>query len=193
MAKTKRKSLKASRAISRGAKGSSEFEASNRPVMFRPERAKYVRKTDRPKGCVFCAAAKAGVGAERLVLYKDARVMVIMNKYPYNSGHLLILPVRHEGDFLKLKDKELADLQMLLRRCIQAVSDEYDPAGFNVGLNLGAAAGAGIPEHLHYHLVPRWRGDTNFFPVLANTKVVVETLEQTFARLLPYFKDSSAD
>ncbi|HVK61982.1 MAG TPA: HIT domain-containing protein [Bdellovibrionales bacterium] len=158
-----------------------------RAVLFKPDRLKYVHKIDRPNGCVFCAAKERGLGSESLLLYRDAHAMVVMNKYPYNSGHLLVLPTRHCGDLLALDETELNAVTATVRRAVAALSEEYKPAGFNVGLNLGSAAGAGIPEHLHYHVVPRWNGDTNFFPLIAETKVVVETLEQTFDRLLPYF------
>lgn len=158
-----------------------------RQVFFRPERLKYVRKQIVVKGCVFCEAVKKGVSKESLVLYADDTVMVILNKYPYNTGHILVLPRRHEGELPKLTKDEVQAVFDMVQRCVKVVGDEYKPAGFNVGLNLGAAAGAGIPEHLHTHVIPRWSGDTNFFPLIAQTKVVVETLEQTFERLLPYF------
>ncbi len=159
-----------------------------RAVMARPARAKYVRGEEKPKGCVFCAAATAGPSPESLCLHLGKRVMAVLNKFPYNNGHVLVLPVRHEGELLGLKDKEHVEIHLLLRETVRILREVYAPAGFNVGLNLGAAAGAGIPEHMHYHVVPRWRGDTNFFPLLAGTKVVVETLEQTYGRLLPYFE-----
>jgi len=157
-------------------------------VFFRPERLKYVRNKVKKKGCVFCDAAKERVSFESLCLYRDRHSMVVMNKYPYNTGHLLILPVRHEGRFTKLSPRELESIQGILQKSLAILEKEYAPAGLNVGLNLGAAAGAGIPKHLHYHVIPRWWGDTNFFPLVAETKVVVESLEQTYERLLPYFK-----
>ncbi|MES2854339.1 MAG: HIT domain-containing protein [Bdellovibrionota bacterium] len=164
---------------------------AKRSVLFKPERLKYVRKIDRPDGCVFCSAKGSGVKAESLLLHKNEHAMLVINKYPYNSGHLLVLPARHCGDLLKLSVDEANAVMDLIRKAVSALTEEYQPAGFNVGLNLGSAAGAGIPEHLHYHIVPRWNGDTNFFPLIAETKVVVETLEQTFERLLPYFDAAS--
>jgi ATP adenylyltransferase len=158
-----------------------------RDVMMRPDRLRYVRKLVVPDGCVFCAAAKAKPEFESLLLYRSELAMVVLNKYPYNNGHLLVLPVRHEGDITALTDAEGAELQRLLRESVRILKDNLGTDGFNVGLNLGKVAGAGIPEHLHYHIVPRWAGDTNFFPLLAETKVVIETLEQTFERLLPLF------
>lgn len=159
-----------------------------RSVLARPDRAKYVRGEEKPMGCVFCAAAENGPSLASLCLYRGKRVMAVLNKFPYNNGHVLLLPVRHEGEFTELKDREHTEIHLLLRETIKILKKVYDPAAFNVGLNLGAAAGAGIPEHLHYHVVPRWRGDTNFFPLLAGTKVVVETLEQTYGGLVPYFE-----
>lgn len=191
-----------------------------RAVLFKPDRLKYIRKVGQPAGCVFCAAlakaelakaaraASSDSGADRaalsesLVLYQGQHAFVIMNKYPYNSGHLLILPKRHEGDLLKLTDDELFEIAVLQRRCVEILNAANQPVakgqspripGVNIGLNLGAAAGAGIPDHLHVHIVPRWNGDTNFFPLIAETKVVAETLEQTFERLLPYFNESKGD
>jgi ATP adenylyltransferase len=166
-----------------------------RDVLFKPERLQYVRKQLQVEGCVFCEAAKraekteAGSEARResLVLYADDRVMVIMNKYPYNTGHLLVLPRRHEGLMQDLTTDEVQVVFLMVQRCVEVLQEVYKPAGFNVGLNLGASAGAGIPEHLHTHVIPRWNGDTNFFPLIAQTKVVVETLEQTFDRLINYF------
>jgi ATP adenylyltransferase len=159
-----------------------------RNVFFRPERLRYVRKMIRPKGCVFCAAVEAGLSPESLLIYKDDKAIVVLNKFPYNAGHLLVLPRRHCGEFLDLSGDEHEAISACLRMSIQALTEVYGPSGFNVGLNLGSAAGAGIPEHLHYHVIPRWSGDTNFFPLIADTKVVVENLEQTYARLLPYFE-----
>jgi len=113
--------------------------------------------------------------------------MILLNKYPYNSGHLLVLPLRHCGDMLDLSNEEYSDLHETLRVAVRAQKEVYEPAAANIGLNHGAAAGAGLPQHLHFHLVPRWAGDLNFFPLIAETKVVIESLEQTFQRYLEYF------
>ncbi len=166
-----------------------------REVLFKPERLKYVRKQLKVEGCVFCDAAKRAEQASKgsqarrdsLVLYVDDRVMVVMNKFPYNTGHLLVLPRRHEGVLQDLTSEENQIVFLMVQHCVEILQEAYQPAGFNVGLNLGASAGAGIPEHLHAHIIPRWNGDTNFFPLIAQTKVVVETLEQTFDRLINYF------
>ncbi len=164
-----------------------EIWPMERKVLFKPDRLRYVRKLIKPQGCVFCSAVKAGVSPESLLLYQDDLAIVVLNKYPYNNGHVLVLPRRHCGEFLQLTIEESAAINSCLKRVIGALTEVYGPEGFNVGLNLGGAAGAGIPEHLHYHVVPRWNGDTNFFPLIAETKVVIETVEASFAKLLPFF------
>lgn len=176
----------------RATKKSAAKEASRWPaqkqVLFRPERLKYVRKLIRSETCVFCEALEKGVKeAGSLLVAVQGSAMLILNKYPYNAGHLLVLPTRHVGRFEDLTSEELADTQALLQKAMRALTDLYSPGGFNMGLNLGSVAGAGIPDHLHWHLIPRWPGDSNFFPLIAETKVVVETLERTHERLVPYF------
>ncbi len=166
--------------------------SSSPAVLFRPERKVYVRGERRAGGCVFCQALKRGPSAESLLLHVTAHAMIIMNKYPYNSGHLLVLPRRHSGDFLQITSEEHVDISRCQTLAVCALSDAYQPAGFNMGLNLGAASGAGIPEHLHFHVIPRWAGDTNFFPLIARSKVVIETLEQTYEKLRAYFTKADA-
>ncbi len=161
---------------------------SERQVFERPHRLQYVRQVIKPVGCVFCTASKSKLNAESLVLYKDKSLMVVLNKYPYNNGHLLILPRRHTADFEKLKSEELFKMQRLMQLSLKILKKVYKPQGFNMGINLGQVAGAGIPAHLHYHIVPRWGGDTNFFPLIAETKLVVETTEQSYNQLKPHFE-----
>lgn len=156
-----------------------------RNVMFRPERMKYVRRLIRPDGCVFCHALTEGVKTESLVLCQNEQAMLMLNKFPYNSGHLLVLPKRHGGEFTELTGAEMQDVHALMKVGIEILTEAYRPGGFNMGLNLGSVAGAGIPEHLHWHILPRWAGDANFYPLIAETKVVIETLEQTYSRLRP--------
>ncbi|MBY0313918.1 MAG: HIT domain-containing protein [Bdellovibrionales bacterium] len=158
-----------------------------RDIVVRPERMRYVRRMIKTKGCVFCEAAITQDRDERHVLLRSRNAMVILNKYPYNSGHLLVLPLRHEGELPNLEDQEFQELNLLVRESVRLLKAEYHCEGLNVGLNLGAAAGAGIPEHLHYHIIPRWFGDTNFFPLIAETKLTVETPEQTYSRLKAAF------
>ncbi len=156
-----------------------------RNVMFRPERMKYVRRLIRPEGCVFCHALKEGVKPDSLVLCENGQAMLMLNKFPYNSGHLLVLPKRHSGEFTEMTDSEMRDVNELMKIGVEVLTEAYRPGGFNMGLNLGSVAGAGIPEHLHWHILPRWAGDANFYPLIAETKVVIETLEQTYERLVP--------
>jgi ATP adenylyltransferase len=124
------------------------------------------------------------------VLARDDLAFVTLAKYPYNPGHLLILPVRHVGDVEDLSEAEQASIDRLLRRSLRALRGVAEPQGFNIGLNLGDAAGAGIPEHLHWHVVPRWRGDTNFMPVVGETRVLPELLQQTYLKLRPRFDET---
>lgn len=154
-----------------------------RDVLFRPERLKYVRRIVKPSGCVFCDAAQKKDRSERHVLLKTNTAMVILNKYPYNSGHLLVLPLRHEGALHELVEAEFFEVSLLVRESVRIIKNIYQCEGLNVGLNLGSAAGAGIPDHLHYHIIPRWNGDTNFFPLIAETKLNVETPEQAYQKL----------
>jgi ATP adenylyltransferase len=158
-----------------------------RDFMERPERYRYVRKLLPASTCVFCETAAAGVGAESLMLVRDRDVMIVMNKYPYNTGHLLILPLEHKGRLWDLSDDVSARLAWWIRRAGEILTEELGCQGLNIGLNHGAVAGAGIPDHLHWHVVPRWSGDTNFFPLIAETKVLPQTLQQTYNRLQPKF------
>jgi ATP adenylyltransferase len=158
-----------------------------RDIFARPHRLQYVRRLIEPKGCVFCSAEKNWRDPSSLVLYRDPQSLVILNKYPYNSGHLLILPRRHQADFTRLTQKQITGMNLLLKESLKILKRVYKADGFNTGMNLGKVAGAGLPEHLHLHVIPRWGGDTNFFPLIAETKLVVETNEQSYNQLRPLF------
>ncbi|AGH95057.1 HIT family protein [Pseudobdellovibrio exovorus] len=160
---------------------------NQRNIFFRPERLKYVRKMVKTSGCVFCNSANKPESFETLCVYKSQHSQIVLNKYPYNNGHLLVLPLEHVGQILELSPERYDDLHRTLRLAIQAIQDIYAPNGMNIGMNHGASGGAGIPEHLHYHIVPRWNGDLNFFPLIAGTKLVMESLDDTYARLTEYF------
>ena len=138
--------------------------------------------------CIFCEKPKQQTDEENLIVYRSQHCFVMMNKFPYNNGHLMIVPYLHESDLTKLPDKILQDLQQVLNLSIKAVKETMDPHGMNIGLNLGRTAGAGIVDHLHYHLVPRWNGDTNFMPVISGTKVISEALSDTWRKLNSIFK-----
>jgi len=134
--------------------------------------------------CVFCIIPERE--PER-VLAMSELAYVVLNKFPYNPGHLLIVPRRHSGDIDDLHEDESAELQSFLQRSVRALREESEPHGFNIGMNLGGAAGAGIPDHVHWHVVPRWNGDTNFMPVVGQTRVLPELLSETARRLTPRF------
>ena len=144
-------------------------------------------------GCFLCDAPKRNDDAATLILHRGERVFVIMNLFPYNSGHLLIAPYAHGGDFNALPPETAADVLTTGQLCVRALDAEYHPQGHNLGMNLGGVAGAGVADHLHMHVVPRWAGDANFMPIVGDTKVLPETLEQTYARLLPRFRALGGD
>jgi len=139
-------------------------------------------------GCVFCTLLAESDDRKNLIIHRDKNVFVILNKYPYNNGHLMIVPNRHVKDVEVMRDDEMSELFVMSRRVIQTLKDVYKAEGFNMGMNLGEAGGAGIKEHLHLHVVPRWNGDTNFMPVLADTKSMPQHLEASFDLLHSSFR-----
>lgn len=141
------------------------------------------------QGCFLCTDAQTDDLEPNYVLLRDGLCMVVMNRFPYNSGALLVAPRRHVGALEELTGEERFEVMELTVRCIEALKAAMSPEGFNMGANLGAAAGAGVPGHLHVHVIPRWSGDTNFMPVIGDAKILPETLEQTYARLKSYFGD----
>ncbi len=146
---------------------------------------------EREEGCVFCNRLRDLVekDKENLILARGTHGFIMMNKFPYNSGHLLIIPNRHVPDLRDLEETELLDLQKMLALSLEVLEGLYHPDGFNLGMNLGKSAGAGIEEHLHYHLVPRWNGDTNFMSVLADVRVVPQHLQTTYDQLKAAFSE----
>ena len=140
-----------------------------------------------PRGCIFCGAIEPD-HPSLLVLFRGATCFVILNLYPYNNGHLMVVPNRHVGTLAAATAEELAELMELTRRAEIALTEAYTPHGMNVGLNLGRSAGAGIVDHLHIHVVPRWDADTNFMSVVGNVRVVPEEIEQAAKRLRPIFE-----
>jgi len=141
---------------------------------------------EKPAGCIFCLfPAEQGDQADRrnLIVHRSARAFTILNRYPYNSGHLMVVPRQHHSSLEALSADDFQDLHLELRRALSALQLAYRPEGVNLGMNLGRAAGAGIEDHLHWHLVPRWVGDTNFMPVVGDLRVVPEALERSFERL----------
>jgi len=139
---------------------------------------------DKSQECVFCRALQGHDDAANHVLYRGERVALMLNRYPYTNGHLLIVPLAHAGDLSELDRETLADMMLLAEKGIALLRAAMSPHGFNVGINLGQAAGAGIQDHVHIHIVPRWENDTNFLPVLGDVRVIPEWLNDTYCKLL---------
>ena len=157
-----------------------------------PWRADYVRKALSMKRCFFCEALKGRDDRSTVVLYRGRRNFVLLNRYPYTPGHLLIAPKRHVADFAEARPGERAELADLLRVALRILRVRYAPPGVNVGMNLGPSAGAGVAGHYHLHVVPRWMGDANFMPLVGATRVFIEDLDTTYQKLRPLFDKERA-
>jgi ATP adenylyltransferase len=158
-------------------------------------RSEYINSTleeNRNGRCIFCSYAGEENDAENLLLFRGTLAFVMMNRYPYSSGHLMVIPYRHTNDFSSLSAEESVEITRLSQRAVSALKDELRPAGFNLGMNLGKTAGAGIASHIHMHIVPRWDGDTNFMSVTAETKVLPEALSITYERLARAWSETQA-
>jgi len=157
--------------------------------LWTPWRMAYIKDNHRQKGCFLCdlPALDPSNDPESLIVARGELSFVILNKFPYNSGHLLVAPYRHVPNYEDIAVEEHAEMAILTGRCIQALNAEYVPQGYNIGLNQGTAAGAGIPDHIHSHVVPRWGGDTNYMTTVGDTKVLPEALDETYEKLHPYF------
>jgi ATP adenylyltransferase len=153
--------------------------------LWAPWRIKYIQGLSQKSPCFLCDyLAGPEKDAENFVLWRTEKAFVVFNRFPYNNGHLLIAPTRHIADLQQADEQELLIMTKLVRECQKALSLTIKPHGFNVGMNFGRCAGAGLPGHLHVHIVPRWNGDTNFMPVLAGAKVIVQSLEALYQVLL---------
>jgi ATP adenylyltransferase len=150
--------------------------------LWAPWRLEYVQKADEQRGCLFCLAA-AGADDERLVVHRGKVTVALLNRFPYSSGHLMVAPVRHEADLAALEDEEIVEIHRFATQAMGALAQTFSPQGYNLGWNLGRVAGAGVVDHVHLHVVPRWVGDTNFMPVLADVKVIPEHLTETRRKL----------
>jgi ATP adenylyltransferase len=161
--------------------------------LFAPWRMEYIG-AEQPAGCLFCRLREQPPSEDRtaLVLARDPGSTTVMNRFPYNSGHLMVAPLAHVGSLEDLDDQASVQLMRGVRAALRALRETMQPEGFNVGVNLGRVAGAGIPDHAHVHIVPRWGGDTNFMPVLAETKVVNEHLERTWEKLRAAFSAAAS-
>lgn len=156
-------------------------------TLWAPWRMEFITGKRGP-GCIFCQLpAAVDRRKENLILHVGKLAFVIMNRYPYHSAHLMVIPLRHTSEFTDLTASENAEMSLLQQQCLRVLKATYSPEGFNFGMNLGQSGGAGIREHLHWHIVPRWLGDTNFLPLLCGTRSMPELLGETFERLRPGF------
>lgn len=155
-------------------------------LLWAPWRLEYILGP-KPDSCVFCLPEHRDEDEARGVLYRGKRCFIILNKYPYNNGHLMVTPFRHVMNLVELTDEERHEAMDLLNESARIVQQHFRPQGVNIGLNIGEAAGAGIKEHLHFHLVPRWNGDSSFMAVFSETRVIPEHLHAAYERLKPYF------
>lgn len=154
--------------------------------LWAPWRLEYI-VAEKEEGCIFCRFPQENDDERRLILCRGTQAFVIMNAYPYSNGHLLIAPYRHVANISELSDEENLEIMQLAQKSCAVLCDVCRPDGFNIGINVGTAAGAGIADHIHMHVVPRWNGDTNFMPVLADVKVIPEALQATYAKLKAKF------
>lgn len=154
--------------------------------LWAPWRIDYI-VNKKPSTCIFCVSSDYEHDREKLILYRTDLSLVMLNRYPYNNGHLMIAPFRHTADLNELSDAEMLDLFATLRLSRNVLEKIASPQGFNIGINLGKAAGAGVDEHLHIHIVPRWNGDTNFMSVIGDNRVMPENLRSTYEKLSPGF------
>jgi len=160
-------------------------------VLWAPWRMEYILSEEKEGSCIFCPGDDRTQDEERLILYVGSLSMVMMNRYPYNNGHLLVAPIKHVKGLEDLSHEETLDILLMVRRSITILKDIMNPEGFNVGLNLGRVAGAGMEEHMHFHIVPRWNGDNNYMTVVGEVRVIPEHIIETYGRLRPYFEKIS--
>lgn len=151
--------------------------------IWAPWRIEYILMRKR-KGCIFCKFSdEKEKDEENFVLFRGRKNFVVLNNYPYNNGHLMVAPYRHVKNLEDLTEEEIYEHFMIVKKTVEILKKAYKPHGFNIGINLGKVAGAGVEGHIHTHVVPRWRGDTNYMPVIANTKVIPEALNETYKKL----------
>ena len=153
-----------------------------------PWREEYVKRVFKMKGCIFCQALEKNDDRNMLILHKGKHNFVMLNKFPYTPGHLMIAPYKHLDSIELADDASTQEMMELLKRCVKILRKQYNPQGFNTGMNIGQSAGAGVIDHYHLHIIPRWTGDSNFMPLIGKTKVVLEDLQTTYDHLLAYFQ-----
>jgi len=155
-----------------------------------PWRKEYVRRISKMSGCIFCQALKSKDDKGAFILFRGAHNFIVLNKYPYTSGHLMIAPYKHLSSFERAKKESTDELSDLLKLSLKVLKKKYCPQGFNTGMNLGKCAGAGVADHYHLHVIPRWTGDSHFMPIVGETKVMIEDLKTTYDQLLPLFQQA---
>jgi ATP adenylyltransferase len=155
--------------------------------IWTPWRYTYITNVDSTPGCVFCNLLAHGDDRTNLILFRGKYNFIVLNLYPYTSGHVMVIPFQHEASLAGLDADTTTEMMELTKKLQTIIQDEYKPNGFNIGLNLGRAAGAGVKEHLHLHIVPRWVGDANFMTAIAEARVLPEALSETYERLIKYF------
>ncbi|MBW1887469.1 MAG: HIT domain-containing protein [Deltaproteobacteria bacterium] len=160
-------------------------------VLWAPWRMEYILSEKKGESCIFCPGDDRTQDEERLILYVGSLSMVMMNRFPYNNGHLLVAPIKHVRGLEDLSHEENLDILLMVRRSISILKEIMNPEGFNVGLNLGRVAGAGMEEHMHFHIVPRWNGDNNYMTVVGEVRVIPEHIIETYGRLRPHFENLS--
>jgi len=158
-------------------------------ALWAPWRMEYILSDQKGGPCIFCPGDNRDTDRSRLILHVGDLSMIMMNRFPYINGHILVAPVRHVKGLERLSQEERLDLLTTVTRSVEILKKAFSPEGFNVGLNLGKVAGAGVEEHMHFHIVPRWNGDHNYMTVLGELRVIPEHIEETYHRLLPHFKD----
>lgn len=153
-----------------------------------PWREKYVKNVFKMKECIFCRAIKSNNDPKAYILYRGKHNFIILNKFPYTPGHIMIAPNQHLDLFEKAGKESTDEMTDLIKLSLKKLRKHYRPQGFNTGMNIGQSAGAGVVDHYHVHIIPRWVGDSNFMPLIGKTKVVIETLEKTYRQLSPLFQ-----
>ncbi len=151
--------------------------------LWSPWRMKYISRSEKKAGCIFCNAADCTDSEENLIVRRTKLAFVILNRYPYNSGHVMVVPFAHQPSLVSLDKATQAEMMELINESLKTIESLYKPQGFNVGANIGSIAGAGVADHVHFHIVPRWAGDTNFMTTVGEARVLPEELSQTYQRL----------
>lgn len=161
--------------------------------LFSPWRMNYISGTEKPQGCIFCELPKLDDGHANLIFHRAHQHFLILNRFPYTSGHVMVVPFRHVAELSALTSAERAEMMELVNQCTSVLQQIYQPQGFNIGINLGAAAGAGVAQHLHMHIVPRWVGDANFITTVGQTRVLPQSLEECYDKIIAGFNQAQSE